>query len=100
MPYVHRHPYLFQSPLAAINFCIVDHALHRVSGKAKNHESLVLIHLKLEPASLIANNTLMAFSRPPHPDQELEHLMDHSPQHQQICQDILLSSGSSFIIDQ
>ena len=39
MPYVHRHPHLFQSPLAAINFCIVDHALHRLSGKAKNHQS-------------------------------------------------------------
>ena len=79
MPYVHRHPHLFQSPLAAINFCIVDHALHRISGKAKDHESLVLIHLKLEPAGLIASNTLMAFSRPSHPDQELEHLMDHFP---------------------
>ena len=79
MPYVHHHPHLFQSPLAAINFCIVDHALHRISGEAKNHESLVLIHLKLEPASLIASNTLMAFSRPSHPDQELEHLMDHFP---------------------
>ena len=79
MPYVHRHPHLFQSPLAAINFCIVDHALHRISGRPKNHQSLVLIHLKLEPAGLIASNTLMAFSRPSHPDQELEHLMDHFP---------------------
>ena len=47
MPYVHRHPHLFQSPLAAINFCIVDHALHRISGRPKNHQSLVLIHMKL-----------------------------------------------------
>ena len=39
MPYVHRHPHLFQSPLAAINFCIVDHALHRISGRPKNHQS-------------------------------------------------------------
>ena len=79
MPYVHRHPHLFQSPLAAINFCIVDHALHRLSGKTKNHQSLVLIHLKLEPAGLIASSTLMGFMRPSHPDQALEHLMDHFP---------------------
>ena len=39
MPYVHRHPHFFQSPLAAINFCIVDHALHRISGKPKDHQS-------------------------------------------------------------
>ena len=79
MPYVHRHPHLFQSPLAAINFCIVDHALHRLSGKTKTHQSLVLIHFKLEPAGLIASSTLMGFMRPSHPDQELEHLMDHFP---------------------
>ena len=79
MPYVHRHPHLFQSPLAAINFCIVDHALHRLSGKTKTHQSLVLIHFKLEPAGLIASSALMGFMRPSHPDQELEHLMDHFP---------------------
>ena len=79
MPYVHQHPHLHQSPLSAINFCIVDHALHRISGKPKNHQSHVLVHLKLEPASVISSNTLMAFSRPSHPDQELEHLMNHMP---------------------
>ena len=36
MPYVHRHPHLFQSPLSAINFCIVDHALHRISGQGSS----------------------------------------------------------------
>ena len=79
MPYVHRHPHLHQSPLAAINFCIVVHAIHRISGKPKTHESHILVHLKLEPASLIASNTLMGFSRPSHPDQELENIMKHMP---------------------
>ena len=79
MPYVHHHPHLFQSPLSAINFCIVDHALHRISGKPKDHASHILVHLKLEPASLISSNTLMGFSRPSHPDQELENIMKHMP---------------------
>ena len=69
----------FQSPLSAINFCIVDHGMHGISGKPKDHASHILVHLKLEPASLISSNTLMGFSRPSHPDQELENIMKHMP---------------------
>ena len=100
MPYVHRHPHLFQSPLAAINFCIVDHALHRINGKAKMHESLLLIHLKLEPAQ-------------PHlikyPHGIFEAITSRSgvgtshgslPQHQQVCQDIMLSSRTFISVHQ
>ena len=79
MPYVHHHPHLFQSPLSAINFCIVDHALHRISGKPKDHSSHILVHLKVEPASLISSNALMGFSGPSHPDQELENIITHMP---------------------
>ena len=79
MPYVHHHPHLFQLPLGAINFCIVDHALHRISGKPKDHASHILVHLKLEPAGLIASNTLMGFLRTSHPDQELKNIMKHMP---------------------
>ena len=31
--YVHQHPHLLQSPISAINYCIVEHALARISGK-------------------------------------------------------------------
>ena len=99
MPYVHRHPHLFQSPLSAINFCIVDHALHRISGKPKDHQSLILVHLKLEPSSLISSNTLMGFSRPSHPDQELENIMKHMPNISQYARTSCSFQGppSSFI---
>ena len=48
-PYVHQHPHLFQSPISAINFSIVDHIIHRISGKPKNHHLMVLIHQDQAP---------------------------------------------------
>ena len=49
VPYVHQHPHLFQSPISAINFSIVDHIIHRISGKPKDHHLMVLIHQDQAP---------------------------------------------------
>ena len=77
MPYVHHHPHLFQSPLSAINYCIVDHALHRISGKPLQRASHVLVHLKKAPSPLMQASILMGFTRPSHQDQELENMARH-----------------------
>ena len=73
--------------------------LHRVSGKPKDHASRILVHLKLEPSSLISSSTLMGFSRPSHPDQELENIMKHMPNVSQYSRTSCFFQGppSSFI---
>ena len=73
MPYVHHHTHLFQPPPSAINYCIVEHALHRISQRA----SYVLVHLKLAPSPLMASSILMGFSGPSHDHQELENMARH-----------------------
>ena len=99
MPYVHHHPHLFQSPLAAINFCIVDHALHRISegkgprviGPPPSEVGACQPHLSQHTHGIfeaISSRPGVGASHEPH------------AQHQQVCQDILLSSGSSIIIHQ
>ena len=75
--YVHQHPHHFQSAISAINYCIVKHALMRISGHAVAHPSNVLLHLRLAPKPLVKHTLLIPFNRPPHEHMELENMMRH-----------------------
>ena len=75
--YVRQHPHLFQSPISAINYCIVEHALMRVTGHQLEHPSNLLLHLKLSPAPLIKQEVLITFNRPSRERQELENMVRH-----------------------
>ena len=76
-------------------------SLHRISGKALDHASHILAHLKLEHAGLMASSFLMEFLRPSHPDQELENITKHTPNISQYSSTSCSFQGppSSFIND-
>ena len=69
---VHQRPHLHQSSVSVINFCVAERALMRLSRHQLHHELNVLIHLKIQPASLIKGNILAPLCRPSHPDMEIQ----------------------------
>ena len=75
--YVFHHPHLHPDSITAVSYCIVTHCIMKLASHQLQHESNVIVHLKLCPADLIKDNVLIPFNWASGSDMESENMQHH-----------------------